>query len=97
MLTAAGKTAICTGDAAAHKCLTVGLNTKIIGNGVIATVTAVLRPGARTAPISITESLGASAAGNLIPIPLRIQLAAGAKVSSNCKPHPLPGGSDGGK
>jgi hypothetical protein len=87
MLTSAGKTAICAGDATAYTCLAVGASTKTIGNGIIARVTAVLVPGAGSAAVALTDSLGASSAGNLIPIPLRIEAPAGAKVSSDCKLH----------
>ncbi len=97
MLTSAGKTAICSGSAAAYHCLAVGLNTKSIGNGVIAKVTAVLAPGASTPAIVITDSFGASTSGKAIPIPLRIQTPAGAKVSSDCRLHPPPKGSVGSK
>jgi hypothetical protein len=58
MLTSAGKTAICTGNAAATNCLAVGHNTKTVANGVIAKVTAVLAPGATTAPVQITNPRG---------------------------------------
>ena len=88
MLTSVGKAAICAGDPSAYKCLAVGANTKTIANGVIATVTAVLAPGATTATIQIRNSLGASAAGYPISISSRISRP---RVSSDCKLHPRVG------
>ena len=97
MLTSAEKTAICAGDAAAYKCLAVGANAKTITNGVIAKVTAVLAPGASTATIQITNTLGASAAGYVIPISSRIKPATGADVSNDCRLLPPPRGTAGSK
>ena len=52
----------------AHNCLAAGLNKRIIVNGVIATVTAVLAPGAVTAAIQITgRRIAASAEGRSDP------------------------------
>jgi hypothetical protein len=82
-LTAAGKTTICAGDASAHNCLAVGANTKTIGNGVIAKVTAVLTPGTTSASILVKNVLGASPAGH--PIPISSSDPAGCKPSSNQK------------
>jgi len=87
-LTSAGKTAFCAGDATAYNCLAVGLNTNTIANGVIAKVTAVLAPGATKATVQITNPLGASAAGNRIPIFSRILSITGAQVSSDCRLRP---------
>jgi hypothetical protein len=61
------KTVMCDSDAAPHNCLAAGLNKKIVINGVIAKVTAVLAPGAATAAIRITNASAASAEG--LPIP----------------------------
>lgn len=66
-LNASMKTTMCDGDATPHNCLAAGLNKKIIVDGVIATVTAVLAPGAVTAAIQITGLRAASAEG--LPIP----------------------------
>jgi hypothetical protein len=87
MLTFAGKTAMCAPSAAGYNCLAVGFNANTIGSGVIAKVTAVLAPGASTVPISIGNSLAASAVGNLIPIS-PITSVAGGHVSPDCRIHP---------
>lgn len=97
MLTSAAKTAICAGDAAAYRCLAVGANTMTIANGVIAKVIAVLAPGASTATMRISESLGASATGYLIPISSRIKPITGAYVTDDCRLHPPPRGRSGGR
>jgi hypothetical protein len=96
VLTAAGKTAMCSGNADSYNCLAVGFNSNAIAGGVIAQVTAVLAPGATTAAISIARSLASSAAGNLIPISPKIP-SAGAYVSPDCRMHPPLRGSDLGK
>ena len=67
-LLSTGKTTFCAEDAAAYKCLITGADTKTIPNGVIATVTAVLAPGAHTAIIQVREALGASIGGYPIAI-----------------------------
>jgi len=85
-LISAGKTAVCSGDAAAYKCLTVGANTGTIHNGVIARLTAVLAPGSTKAPIQIESPLGASAAGFLIPVTSIVLTRRAANVASYCKP-----------
>jgi hypothetical protein len=66
-LQATMKTVMCDGDAAPHNCLAAGLNKKIIVDGVIAKVTAVLAPGAATAAIQITGLRAVSAEGIEIP------------------------------
>jgi hypothetical protein len=88
MLTAAGKTAMCTGNAAAYNCLAVGLNATTIASGIIAKVTAWLAPGTGTPAISIAFSLAASAAGNVIPISARVVGVTGANITSDCRLHP---------
>jgi len=88
MLKSAGKTAMCAGDAAAYKCLAIGLNTNTIASGVIAKVTAVLATGASTAGISIANSFAASAAGNVIPISPKTVSSTGPHVSPDCRVHP---------
>jgi hypothetical protein len=70
-LQASSKTAICDGDATPHNCLAAGLNKRIIVDGVIAKVTAVLAPGAITAAMAtmqITGLIAASAEGFPIPV-----------------------------
>lgn len=64
----AGKATFCAGDAATYKCLIAGANSNTIANGVIATVTAVLTPGAQTATIQVREALGVSIGGYPIAI-----------------------------
>jgi hypothetical protein len=96
VLTSAGKTVMCSGNADAYNCLAVGFNSNAIASGVIAKVTAVLAPGATTPAISIARSLASSAAGNLIPISPKIP-SAGAHVSPDCRIHPPLRNSDSGK
>jgi hypothetical protein len=97
VLTAAGKTTMCSGNWDAYNCLVVGFNSNVIASGVIAKVTAVLAPSATTAVISIARSLASSAAGNLIPISPKITSAAGSHVSLDCRMHPPLKGADSGK
>ena len=68
MITSTGKTVMCTGGAAAYKCLVVGGNANSIANGVVAKVTAVLAPGIKETTIALREALGTSANGTGIPI-----------------------------
>lgn len=96
-LTLAGKTAICAGDSAAYNCVAVGLSETTIANGVMAKVIAVLAPGSGTATVGITNPLGASAAGNAIPIFSRVLSLPGAQASSDCRLRPPLGNSVGGK
>jgi hypothetical protein len=91
-LTAAGKSAMCAGDAAAYNCLAVGLNAKTINNGILARVTAVLAPSATTPIIHMTNPRAASASGNLIPIVARILPVPGTKDPSDCRVLPRPKG-----
>lgn len=86
-LTSAGKTAMCTGDAAAYTCMMVGANTKTIANGIVAKLTAVLIPGATTATILIKSARGVSTAGYPIPVMTKLISNPGADVSSECKPQ----------
>lgn len=67
-LQASLKTVICDGDVTPHNCLAAGLNKRIIIDGVIAKVTAVLAPGATTAAMQITRLSAASAEGISIPV-----------------------------
>ncbi len=86
-LTSAGKTAMCSGDASAYNCLAVGTNTKAIGSGIIAKLTAVLAPGATTADILIKSPLGASAAGYLIPVKSKVLPGSGVDDLPDCRPR----------
>jgi len=97
VLNAAGKTAICAGDAAAYNCLVVGLNTKPIANGVIAKVAAVFAPGAGPAVLQLTNPRASSADGSLIPIVARIQSVPTTDLASDCGLLPRPKGPVGGK
>jgi hypothetical protein len=85
-LTSVGKTAMCSGDAAAYNCLAVGTNTKPISNGIIAKLTAVLAPGATAATIAIKSPLAASAAGYLIPVKSKVLPGSGADDLPDCRP-----------
>jgi len=67
VLASAEKTVICAGDAPAYRCLIVGANPNVIANGVVARVTVALTPGTRTATILVSNSLGASSGGEVIP------------------------------
>ncbi len=68
ILESSGKTVLCTGDAAAYKCLVVGANAKPIPNGVVAKVTVTLVSGIRRTTIRLRDALGTSASGKEIPI-----------------------------
>ena len=91
-LVSSGKATFCAGDGTAYRCLAMGANRKTIANGVIAKLTAVLAPGATTAVISITGSLGASLAGDPIRIFSKIGQTTSTKASSDCGPPAPPGG-----
>jgi hypothetical protein len=58
-----GKTISCANGAGSYKCVTWGLNANSVPNGVIATV-AVTLSGGSDAPVTISDTLGASAAGD---------------------------------
>ena len=64
MITSAGKTVLCAGDATAYKCLALGANAKSIENGVVAKVTATLAPGVKKTGIALRDALGTSADGD---------------------------------
>jgi hypothetical protein len=87
VLTSAGKTAMCFGDASSFNCLAVGNNSKAIGNGIIAKLLAVLAPGATTAAIVIKSPLAASTAGYLIPVISKVIPGPGANAPSDCRPQ----------
>lgn len=67
-LTGAGKTAMCAGNVDAYICLAVGSNTNIIGNGIIAVVTAALAAGAVMPALQIRNPMAASPEGYFVPI-----------------------------
>jgi hypothetical protein len=83
MITSTGKTVLCTGGAAAYKCLVVGGNANSIANGVVAKVTAVLAPGIKETTIALRDALGTSANGAGIPI----SAVAGTITSSKPPPN----------
>lgn len=87
VLTAAGKTAMCSGGASSYSCLAVGTNTNAIGNGIIARLIAVLVPGATTADILIKSPQAASSSGYLIPVLSEIAPSSRAGVYSDCRPQ----------
>lgn len=65
--TAAGKSIVCAGSPGAYTCLLAGLNSNTVPNGVVAVIHVTVSTGTSTAAIGITNPLGSSAAGNLIP------------------------------
>lgn len=69
--TAAGKTLICMGDAAALTGMAVGLNSRTIADGIVARITAVLAAGQNDRTLNITDALGVSAGGEPIPISVK--------------------------
>jgi hypothetical protein len=66
--TAARKTILCAGDAAAYTCLVTGGNGNTISNGVVARVSVSLSPNAVNAIISIRNTMGVTAGGHFMPI-----------------------------
>ena len=66
-LSSAGKTVTCAGGAGAVTCVAWGVNSTTISDGVIAFVSVTLSGGS-AAPISISNSLGASPAGDAITV-----------------------------
>jgi hypothetical protein len=66
--TSAGKTVICAEKANGYTCLIAGANSKTIGNGVVAKVTASVSPDLTPPVIRIVDPFGSSAAGRFIPI-----------------------------
>ena len=65
---AAGKSVYCAGSAGAYTCLLTGFNQDTIPNGVVAVVNITLATTASTTAIGITNPLGSSPAGQLIPV-----------------------------
>ena len=87
VVSSVGKEVTCAGDATAYRCLTAGMNAETMVDGVVATVTVAMVPGADEAVISLTDVLAVSAAGNEIPV-----AATGAIITVVEKPpvHKLP-------
>jgi hypothetical protein len=83
-LAPAGKTAFCAGNASSFNCLAVGLNANMIGDGIIARVTATLAPGSDSADLLIKSTLGASPEGYFISVIAK----SSAQPYSNCGPEP---------
>jgi hypothetical protein len=83
-LARAGKTTFCAGGASSFDCLAVGVNANMIGDGIIAKVTAALVPGADSANLAIKSSLGASREGYFIAVVAK----SSAQAYSNCGPEP---------
>jgi hypothetical protein len=96
-LTSTGKTAVCAGDETHYNCLAVGANTKIIGNGILAKVTAVLVPSVAKANLQILNPRAASASGDLIPISARVLATPPSHPISDCSLPPRANGPIGGK
>ena len=68
VLTSAGKTFSCAGGANSYICLTNGLNTNAIPNGIVAVVTVTLAPTAGSISIGVSGTLAASVAGYPITV-----------------------------
>src|ERR1019366_4030263 len=66
-LSSAGKTLSCTGGVNSSTCVAWGMNSNIISDGVIATLSVTLS-GSRGVPVTISNSLGASLTGDAIAI-----------------------------
>jgi hypothetical protein len=83
-LAPSGKSTFCAGSPGFFTCLAAGLNTKAIGDGIIAKVTATLAPGSDSANLLIRSSLGASPEGYYVSVVAK----SGADAYSNCGPQP---------
>src|ERR1035438_9280069 len=66
-LSSAGKTLSCAGGVGSYTCVAWGLNSNIISSGIVATVSGTLS-GSSGAPVTISNSLGASLTGDAIAI-----------------------------
>jgi hypothetical protein len=89
------KTAVCAGDGAAFNCLTAGAAKKVIADGIIAKVTAVLAPGVTTAAILIKDALGTSPDGQVITISSKVRHAGSGESSISDCAQPKPQGQPG--
>lgn len=65
--TAAGKSLLCAGNHAAYKCILSGVNDKVIGNGVVATLSGTVSASGSVA-VGVDSSMGASLAGNSVQV-----------------------------
>src|ERR1035438_4453456 len=66
--TTAAKTIYCAGSGGTYTCLALGLNSNIIGDGVVANVQLSLTTSATSANITLSNASGASLAGAAIPV-----------------------------
>src|ERR1039457_1836110 len=66
--TTAAKTLYCSGSGGTYSCLAVGINSDIIGDGVVANVQLSLTTSATSVDITLSDALGASLAGDAIPV-----------------------------
>ena len=65
---AAGKSLYCSASSGSYICLLAGLNTAVMQNGVVAVVSVTIGSGVASTTINVTNTLGASAEGNPLPI-----------------------------
>ena len=67
-LSSGRKVVICTGPAAAYRCIIVGANAEPVPNGIVARITLGLAPGTPAPKITLGVSMAASTDGHLVPI-----------------------------
>ena len=87
-LTAAGKTAMCYGNAQAYNCLAAGSNANTIANGIIAKLTATLVPGTTATAISIHSVQGASPPGYFVTVRSHVLLTPASVTPLDCQSRP---------
>ena len=91
-LSSAGKTITCAAGTSSYACIAWGLNSDVISNGVIATLS-VTPSGNSAVPIAIGNSVGASFTGDAIAVTGTggiVSVAAGAGINSiACSPGTL--------
>jgi hypothetical protein len=87
-VTAAGKAVICANGAAGYTCMVVGRNVNTISKGIIAKITVVLAPDARSAAIQLANTLAASVEGYFIPISGRGGIVTSANASEDGRLRP---------
>jgi hypothetical protein len=66
-LLAAGKSVNCKGNASAYTCVASGMNSNVIGNGVLATISFV-PSGTASVPVAFTNAVAVSPVGASVPI-----------------------------
>jgi hypothetical protein len=88
-LVAAGKSTFCAGNSDAFNCLAVGLNSRVIGDGIIGKVTATLASGADSTSLLVKSSLAGSPEGYFISVIAKYGAA------PYCQPPPHRGGAVG--